>query len=272
MACISGAQSMGDAFGPGYDTSLDGGQFGFDHQLASGLVLGVTFGYASADTHDAQAGRTSLENRSGGVYGHYEGGGFATSVLAMYGNNDYTTSRTTPAGPRPQTTAQAAANGRGYSAGGRFEYTGAPEAHHIVHPYAEVLYDHIDGATFAEYGAGDADLLVRTHAMQGLQVTAGIAVGGTYDLAGFAVRPALQVGVTQEFLDTHSVFDASLLSAAGSNPFQGDGGHSDRTSFTTELDLEFPLGPRSSFSLGYAGDFAGDRSQNEINATLSVVW
>ena len=89
-----------------YDWMTDGGQFGVDRDLSSGLTVGATFGYADANTHDTNGGNNDARSKLGGLYGNYASGRLNVGALTFYsGNSNDTASqcaggRTQPAGPR----------------------------------------------------------------------------------------------------------------------------------------------------------------------------
>ncbi len=58
-------------FGPDYDWTIEGTQLALERRLPTGWGIGVTFGYGSADTHDANDSHAQLRAPTGGLYAQF---------------------------------------------------------------------------------------------------------------------------------------------------------------------------------------------------------
>jgi autotransporter-associated beta strand protein len=258
----------GDRFGPSYDWTTDGGQLGFDRRLFSWTV-GATFGYAQTDLADAQGATNALRSKMGGVYASYAAGPIGFDALTFYSSNDNRTQRSVLFGSESQA-ARASFDSDSYGVGARISYRLTEETRALVRPFAELFYDRIEGARFAERDAGAGNLAVRIHDREGLRGTAGLQLAEQYEGHGHVFRPALEIGVAHQFEDTQSTLDVQPFS--GGEFFRAQSVALDRTSYVAKASLGISLGKNAGLTLGYSGELADDHSHHEASLGVRIAW
>ncbi|HWK73523.1 MAG TPA: autotransporter domain-containing protein, partial [Povalibacter sp.] len=257
----------GDAFGPRHDWTIDGTQLGFERRLASGWAVGVTFGYGSADIHDANDSYAQLRAPTGGLYAQFSGERLNASVIALYSDveNDVTRRATVGSDVR---SARASFSSGTIGAGGRLDWRFGGETGPLVQPYLEAFYDRTGSASFVESGAA-MNLAVHARAREGLRGTLGVLVADDYEGYGHVFRPSLQVGVAHQFLDTYSEMDVRL---GGQMPLRVRGVALERTSLALKAELAMSLGRSASVSIGYGGELAENFAQHQFNVRAQIAW
>lgn len=257
--------AAGDSFGPRYDWTTDGAQFGIDRRLTD-WTLGATFGYAQTDTNDIRGGHNELNSKMGGLYANYDHERISFGAVALYGRNENSTSRHVAIGNTTQQ-ARAQFDSDSYGAGLRLGYRLTSEVQPLVQPFAEVFYDRVDGASFTERAAGAG---VRLQDREGLRGTLGVQLANSYEGYGQVWRPSLELGAVHQFEDTQSTLEIQPL--ANSPSFRAYGTELDRTSYVANASLGVSLGTNASLLLGYSGEVAEDYSRHEISLSFRVAW
>jgi len=272
-AWVQGLRQWGDAdgdrFAPRYDWTTNGVQIGIDHTSKSAWTLGLSAGHANVDTHDIRGARNDLSSTMGGLYTNYTGERLGFGAVAMYASHE---SRTTRASRIGAATHQAHAKFDYNSAafGMRLDYRLTSADRALVRPFAEVFYDRIDGASFAEREGGAGNLSASIHDREGLRGTLGFQFAENYEGYGLVFRPSLEVGVVHQFLDTQSTLDLQPFGSTSS--FRSHSVQLDRTSYRANASLGISLGANAGMALSYGGDVASDRSQHEVTLGFRVVW
>jgi subtilase-type serine protease len=274
-AWIQGVRQSGDAegdlFGPRYDWDTNGTQFGFDRKF-SAWTVGFMLGYADIDTFDVQGGRNDTSSKLAGAYANYSEGSLDISALALYGANDNRTRRSVQAGAALEE-ARAEFDSDSYGVGARFSYRVGDESRALLRPFAEVFYDHVDGADLTESGSAAGDLTARIHDRDGLRATAGFQWANNLEGARRMFRPSVEFGVAHQFKDTQATLDLRPVAALDTaSTFRSYGVDLDGTSYVLDAALDISLGERTSLAVGYGGELADDYSQHELNLGFRVVW
>jgi len=257
----------GDAFGPKHDWTIDGTQLGFERRLASGWAVGVTFGYGSADIHDANDSYAQLRAPTGGLYAQFSGERLSASIIALYSDVDNDVTRRATVGSDVRH-ARASFSSDTIGAGGRLDWRFGGETGPLVQPYLEAFYDRTGGASFVESGAA-MNLAVHARAREGLRGTLGVLLADDYEGYGRVFRPSLQVGVAHQFLDTYSEMDVRL---GGQTPLRVRGVALERTSLALKAELAMSVGRSASVSIGYGGELAENFAQHQFNVRAQIAW
>ncbi|MEX2631178.1 MAG: autotransporter domain-containing protein [Tistlia sp.] len=253
------ASRDGESRGDRYDTTLGGLAAGADYRLSgegaeSGLLLGLSFGYARADTgYDDLDGSTRQRSYQAGLYSGWWDGPWSLDAGLGIALNRYETERTVAFGAVKET-----AEGRydgyevsGYLEGGRrFELELGTGAALEVTPLAGLQFLHLSTESYDESGAGSLDLSVGSDRTTSLRSSLGAAFGYPLQLdAETLLRPEVHLRWSHEFADTHSSLDARL--AAGGTGFAIRSGDLGRDAALIGAGVSAEIGSNLDLSLGY---------------------
>lgn len=271
-AWVSGLRQWGDgdgdAFGPRYDWTTDGGQFGIDHRYDA-WTLGVTVGHARMDINDIRGGHNDLRSTMGGLYAHYEGSRVGLDLLGFYAQNENRTRRSATLGAGT-TVATAKFDNDSYGAAVRLSYRLTETYAPMVRPYIEAFYQRIDGAQVLERSAAGTELAVTVEERTGLRGKAGIQFADSYEGYGVTWRPTLDIGVLHQLEDERS--SLMVQPVAGAAGFHAYGAALDKTAYAADAVLNVEFSERASVWVGYGGEVAGNYSQHEVGLGLRLAW
>ena len=199
----------------------DGGAFGFrndgvgvvgglDRSSPNGSRVGVAFGYAHNDlSMDAVAAKASGPSYFGAIYGRLVEKGVWLDGEAFYMHTDWTVNRTVPG--FGVATAVPNAKSEGF-----LLQASAPIGAAGLRPYARFTYAHLSRDAATEQGVGQLGFLIASAGQNAAVGEAGLLYEATFATSGgVALRPAIQLGVQDNFGDRHQTISGSLAGLPG---------------------------------------------------------
>ncbi|MEQ8349496.1 MAG: autotransporter outer membrane beta-barrel domain-containing protein, partial [Sneathiellaceae bacterium] len=250
----------GDSAGDRWDTTIGGVSGGIDYRLRGdgvrdGLLLGLSFGYARADTgYRELTDATKSRAYQAGLYGGWWQGPWSVDAGLGFALNRYESRRDLNFGTT-KASAEGRYDGREYSAyaEGRYRHeiaVGGPGVLELL-PLAGVQALRLRTDGYTETGAGAMNLNVAADTVSSLRTSLGAAMAYPMALSdGRSLRPELRARWSHEFGDTDAAVDASFA-AAGGAAFQVASEELGRDAALLGAGLEARLSPRLSLAAAY---------------------
>lgn len=195
------------ADGGGFGFRNDGAGFvgGLDRSAPNGSRAGVAFGYVHNDlTMDAVEAKAAGPSYYGAVYGRLVDGDAWFDGEAFYMQTDWSVARTLPG----YGTANAAPNA---PSAGFLLQASAPIGDSGLRPYARFTYVHSSRDAATELGVGPLDFQIDSAGQTAAIGEVGLRYEGVFKTtSGAALRPAIQLGVQDNFGDRHQTVSGAL--------------------------------------------------------------
>ena len=134
-------------------------------------------------------------------------------------------------------------------------------------PFLGLAYVNVSGASLGEEG-GAAALSVSTDDMSTFYSTLGVRLATTVEVGGRTLTPYATLGWQHAFGDVTPT--ASNQFAGGLTPFSVSGVPVAEDALLVEAGLSYALSPNAQIGATYAGQLAGDASQNAFTAQFSL--
>lgn len=192
---------------------------GLDYRFAPAVALGVFGGYSNQRARLVPgAQRSRLESTFIGGYGTASIGPVYIDAWGSYTDLKWTLRRPIAIGTFATET-RASTKGRVYAAGastGLSFNLGMAE----IEPFVGVRYTNVRVDGFVETGGAGAALAVGNLDRESIRSTAGLRIGGKFDVGGATVRPQLHGAYHHEFRDNQQRISAAFTNAGVSTvPF-----------------------------------------------------
>ncbi|WP_425104885.1 autotransporter domain-containing protein [Ancylobacter sp.] len=134
-------------------------------------------------------------------------------------------------------------------------------------PFLGLAYVNVSGASLGEEG-GAAALSVSTDDMSTVYSTLGVRLATTVEVGGRTLTPYATLGWQHAFGDVTP--SSTMQFAGGLTPFTVSGVPVAADALLLEAGLSYALSPTAQIGATYAGQLAGDASQNTFTAQFSL--
>ncbi|MDQ0304647.1 outer membrane autotransporter protein [Ancylobacter polymorphus] len=134
-------------------------------------------------------------------------------------------------------------------------------------PFLGLAYVNVSGASLGEEG-GAAALSVSTDDMSTVYSTLGVRLATTVEVGGRTLTPYATLGWQHAFGDVTP--SSTMQFAGGLTPFSVSGVPVAEDALLVEAGLSYALSPTAQIGATYAGQLAGDASQNAFTAQFSL--
>ncbi|UOK70665.1 autotransporter domain-containing protein [Ancylobacter polymorphus] len=134
-------------------------------------------------------------------------------------------------------------------------------------PFLGLAYVNVSGASLGEQG-GAAALSVSTDDMSTFYSTLGVRLATTVEVGGRTLTPYATLGWQHAFGDVTP--NSTMQFAGGLTPFSVSGVPVAEDALLVEAGLSYALSPTAQIGATYAGQLAGDASQNAFTAQFSL--
>ena len=257
----STGQTTGNGVTSGYNGNRAGMVGGIDRAIATGLNVGVSFGWTRSTANTlAYAAGAKLDQYDFGLYTGVQFGGVRIDADGFYGSSTNHVTRDTQGGGM----AMAQFNGRGYGAALRLS---APLANSAVIPFGEVRWTRQTHDAALENGAGALDFTIAGQSRNDGHAVAGVRFQRNYVADTGPLVPHLEIALDQQIGQTNRTVSGGLVGMAGAN-FAGAAITPARTAAITKAGFVVQLGHAVEV-FGDLGDkFSANR--NEVNGTGGV--
>jgi uncharacterized protein with beta-barrel porin domain len=230
---------------------------GISFRMTSNLAAGVLFDYNHTEAKtDTEGSRIKVDSYSPGLFATYFKKGFYLDGLFTFGYNNYSDNRNIVFGGA-DSSATSSPNGQQYAANLNAGYDFHPDPHWVIGPVAGLGYTHLDVDSFAETGAGLADLSVASQSADSLRARLGGSLLYQVHAGSILFQPNLYIGYQHEFLDDQFNLD-SQLNIPGTPAFTTQGSNSGRDTGLISLGLTATLDNSMSLYLDYLAEYGGD--------------
>ena len=179
----------------GFDTRTAGTAIGGDIEVAEGLSLGASAGYANTSSEvDFNAAEADIDGEFAALYANYELGRFFVTGIASGGLQQFDLSRKVAVTGGTET---ARAETDGWLAGGslqagiKLDFAGGWR----LTPSAGIAYQHQSVDGYNEHGAGAGNVKVDDQTSDAIRFNAQLNVARTLSYDSFAVVPHIRLGV-----------------------------------------------------------------------------
>ena len=253
----------------GADYRTGGFAAGVDTQWRD-YVLGLAGSYAHSDV-DPFAGDSDIDSVQVGTYLGWQQDDFYLNASLGLGYHMADASRTVTVGATVNTAssdyetyhvAAAVEVGKGFALNSRT----------TLIPYAGLEYTHAYRESFAESGAGAANLSVQSNDIDSLRSSLGVRLSHELSTTNHtAITPYLDVAYVREYLDSVSRLEAGF-SAVPSSTFRIDGADLDRDRMRLGVGVSGQLNDNTTLNVGYAGELAGSDETHSVAATINFTW
>lgn len=206
----------------GYNATVWGTALGYDFPAMKDLRVGLSGGFAQdfIRTKDSSA-KTDINSYQGALYGSYARDMYYIDTAFSFAYNTYDTDRHVAVGTVDRT-AFGKYNGQQYSAyiGGGYKFTGKGLE---LTPLASFQYTHLRLNSYAETGAGGANLLVDAQDYNVAQTGLGMKLGYPLNLKGSAGRitPELKFKWLYDWVGDAQQATSTFTGGGGSFATQG---------------------------------------------------
>ncbi len=265
----------GSATASGMTFGIGGFAAGFDRRFDSGLLVGVTAGYASvSQAMQSMPGRGTSNTAQFGLYGSYGLGKLYFDALAGYARSESQMFRPIFIPGLVQRTAVGQTRADQFfgqlESGYRFDLGGALDL--FVTPFVRLQGATATQAGFSESGADSLDLTVAAQTTNSLRTVFGTQFGGAIDL-GWREKLGLvfRLGWSHDYADTSRPVNASFAGAPAS-PFTVAGAEAPRNGAVVGLAASTAIAETASVYLRYDGEMAGGNTSHVLSGGVRFTW
>lgn len=251
-----------------YDYNTAGTAIGGDAEVADGLSLGLSFGYAHTNADlVGNFANADIDSEYAALYARYELGNFFATGVLTGGLQQVDIERgIDTAGGRD------VANGLadGYIFGGSFQ-AGVNldfDTGWRLTPSAGVLYQHQIVDDYRERGAGAANVKMKAQESDAIRISGQLNLAKVIDFEGFEITPHVSAGIANEITKGGKARGVFSDGTDFDFELQDDNQIMGLTSAGIGVSLDTGL----SFSLDYQGRFANDTTDHGILAGVSFKW
>jgi len=231
---------------------------GISFKMTSNLAMGVLFDYNHTDARTDNVGsHVRVDTYSPGLFATFFEKGFYVNGLFTFGFNNYSNDRNIDFGGS-SATASSSPDGQQYVGDIDFGYDFHPdsERHWTVGPTLGVEYTHVDVDSFAESGAGPADLTVSSQSADSLRARIGAHVAYQIRAGSIVFQPNLTAQFQREFLNDPFNL-TSEINVPTSTPFTTQGSGPARNTGLIGLGVTASLDNSMSLYLDYLAEIGG---------------
>jgi outer membrane autotransporter protein len=265
----------GNTATPGLSFNIGGFAAGLDRRFESGLILGVTAGYSTANQFSQTIpGVGTSGTLQAGLYGSYSSGGLYVDALAGYARSDLQMTRPiSVSGLTPRTAFGRTTADQFFGqleAGYRIGLGGPHEP--VVAPFARLQGSTATQAGFSETGADSLNLTLASQTTNSLRSVLGAQASAAFDL-GWREKLSLglRLGWSHEHADTNRPVTASFAGAPAF-PFTVNGATAPRDGAIVGFSANTPIADATSVYVRYDGELAGGTTSHTLSAGLRLTW
>lgn len=252
----------------GFNYRTAGTAFGGDIEVAEGLSLGGSVGYANTDaevSHDAS--EADIDGEFAALYANYEIGRFFITGSASGGLQQFDLSRDVAVAGGTDT---ARAETDGWLAGGslqaglKLDFAGGWR----LTPSAGIAYQHQSVDGYNEHGAGAGNVDMDDQSSDALRLNAQLNVARTLPYDGFSLVPHIRMGVAEQ-LNFGDDVDGSFSTGDDFTLAQRD---DDRLLGLAGAGMDFVFANGLTANLDYQGQYSTDAGDHAIVAGVALTW
>lgn len=250
-----------------YHDRIAGSALGGDIEIADGLSLGGSLGYANTFAKLSGGGaETDIDGAFAALYANYEHDRFFVTGMVSGGLQQFDLSRNVSVAGGTET-ARADTDGwlmgGGVLAGMKLDFPGGWR----LTPSAGALYQHQSVDGYSEKGAGGGNVSVERQSSDALRLHAQLDVARTLPFEDFTLIPYLQLGAMGQVNFGDNVPGA--FSNGADFTIALEDGHEAAALLGAGMDVEFMNG--ISANVGYQAQHA-DETDHVLRAGISVKW